>query len=85
MPSRDRRLNPDLERALPADSKGYTDWEHVGRLCEALFGDGEWRPVTVKAQWRDRLGRAVVQLEWSIGGETYVESYLADPEKVREA
>jgi hypothetical protein len=85
MPSRDRRLNPDLERALPADSVGYTDWEHVGRLHEALFGDGAWHPVTVKARWRDRRGTAVVQLAWTIGGESYGESYLADPERIREA
>ena len=85
MPSRDRRLNPALERALPADSVGYTDWEHVGRLCEALFGSGQWHPVTVKARWRDRLGRRVVQVEWSIAGDTWGETYVHDPERVREA
>ena len=85
MPSRDRRLNPALKRALPADSVGYTGWEHVGRLCEMLFGDGAWHPVTVKARWVDRRGRAVVQVEWSIAGDTWLESYRADPERIREA
>jgi hypothetical protein len=54
-------------------------------LHEALFGDGEWHPVTVKARWRDRRGTAVVQVAWTIGGEAYGESYLADPERIREA
>ena len=84
MPSSDSRLRPALKRALPADSKDYTDWRHDGRLHEALFGDGGWHAVTVKARWRDRYGRPVVQLEWNIGAERWGECYLADPEKVRE-
>jgi hypothetical protein len=52
---------------------------------DTLFGDSTWRTVTVKARWLDRHGREVVQVEGSIGGEMYGESYLADPERLREA
>lgn len=85
MPPRDPRLCPALRRALPANSEGYTEWKHDGRLHEALFGDGLWHAVTVKARWLDRHRRAVVQLEWSIGAESWGESYLADSERIREA
>lgn len=86
MQSRDRRLNPDLERALPADSDNDPPGYRRGReLREMLFGDGEWHPVTVRAWWRDKSGRLVVQVAWTIGGEAYGESYLADPERIREA
>jgi hypothetical protein len=84
MPPSDPRLRPALERALPADSVGYTDWRHDGRLHEALFGDELWHWVTVKARWLDRHQRPVIQLEWNIDAERWGECYLADPEKVRE-
>jgi hypothetical protein len=49
-----------------------------------LFGDGYWHPVSVRARWRDRHGREVVQVEWSADGSTWGESYLADLEKMIE-
>jgi hypothetical protein len=81
MPPRDARLCPDLERALPAE--GYTDYRVVRELREAVFGDGRWRPVTLRAVWRDRGGRWVAKLEWSIDGEGWTEAYVADAEKIR--
>jgi hypothetical protein len=86
MPPRDPRLCPALERALPADSPGHDPGYRPDRSPWLfLFGDGEWRPVSVRAWWRDRHGREVVQVEWHADGGTYGESYLADPEKMREA
>jgi hypothetical protein len=85
MPPRDARLCPSLEPALPAGSVGATG-QRIGRQPrEMLFGDGQWHFVTVRSWWKDRHGRTVVKVEWSIGGETYGESYLADPERIREA
>jgi hypothetical protein len=40
--------------------------------------------VTVRAWWRDRLGRQVVDIQWHIDGSTWEETYLASPERMRE-
>jgi hypothetical protein len=85
MPPRDARLCPALERALPGDSIDYTDYRVVRELREVLFGDGDWHPVTLRAVWRDRGGRWVAKLEWSIGGETWTEALLVDEKKDRAA
>jgi hypothetical protein len=85
VPPRDPRLCPALERALPADDAGYSDYHDGPGYREVLFGDGGWRFVTVKAWWRNAAGRVVVQVEWSIEGETWTEDYLADPKRMREA
>lgn len=86
MPSRDRRLNPDLERALPADSdQDPPGYRRVMQVHEIRFGDGGWRPVTVRAAWEDKQNRLVMKVEWSIDGEAYGEAYLYDAAKVREA
>lgn len=85
MPSRDRRLNPDLERALPADSTQTRDYRIVREVWEVLFGSGEWRPVTVRAAWKDRRERLVIMLEWSIAGESWRGAYLWAAGKVRDA
>lgn len=44
-----------------------------------LFGDGGWYPVEVRAWRKDRSRRYVIDVEWHTGGETWGESYLADP------
>ena len=85
MPPRDPRLCPALERALPGDSPG----RDPGRRPDNspwlfLFGDHEWHRVTARAWWTDRHGREVVQVEWHADGSTFEETYLADPEKMRE-
>jgi len=85
MPPRDPRLCPALDRAMPGDSvesSGYREDDNAP--WDFLFGSGEWCRVSVRAWWRDRLGREVVQIEWHISGSTYGETYLADPEKMRE-
>jgi hypothetical protein len=85
MPPRDPRLRPALERALPADSPGHDPGYRSGRSPWLfLFGDGEWHQVTVRAWWRDRLGREVVDIQWHIDGDTWEETYLASPERMRE-
>ena len=86
MPPRDPRLCPALERALPADAVpgSSVTCSPPDRLL-VLFGDGLWHPVSVRARWRDRHGRTVVQLEWHIEGETFGEAYLYDAERAREA
>ena len=87
MPSRDRRLNPDLERALPADSDSDPPGYRRGReLREMLSGAGEWHPVTVRAWWRDRQGAA----RWfrpsgPLAASVWTESYSRDPERDSEA
>lgn len=86
MPPHDHRLCPGLERALPGDAVppgGDDGHRTVHRLCEVMFGDGEWRPVTLLTWSRDRLGRWVAQLEWHAGGGTWTGSYLYAPEKMR--
>jgi hypothetical protein len=81
--SRDARLCPDLERALPADSVEYTDYRVVRELREVMFGDGDWHPVTLRAVWRGRDGRWVAKLEWSIDAEGWTDAYVAEPGKIR--
>ena len=49
-----------------------------------LFGDGEWHPVSVRSWGTDRYGRTTIGVEWHIDGETWGESYLAIPERMRE-
>lgn len=89
MPPRDPKLCPALEVAKPGDDPrpGDPAAEHRSDFSpwEFLFGDGEWHPVTVRAWWLDKLNRQVVQIEWSINGETWGESYRVEPEKVRES
>lgn len=84
MPHWNPRLNPALDRALPADivPGSWRDGEH--EIREALFGDGEWRTVATLAWMRDRRGRDVAQVEWHADGGTYTEMYVADPERMRE-
>lgn len=88
MPPRDPRLCPALERALPADDPDpgnpSAEWRGDFSPWQFLFGDGAWHPVTVRAWWLDKAGREVVQIEWSIAGETFGDSYIADPGKMRE-
>jgi hypothetical protein len=86
VPPRDPRLRPALERALPAGSPGHDPGCRSDRSPWLfLFGDGEWHRVTVRAWWRDCLGRQVVQIEWHINGSTWEETYLFDNEKARPA
>jgi len=49
-----------------------------------LFGDGQWHQVQLRAQWTDRMGRPVIQIEWYVAGEACGGSYRADPEKIRD-
>jgi hypothetical protein len=86
MPPYDPRLCPDLERALPGDAvrSGDDGYRPAGAVCEVMFGDGGWRDVTLVSWRRDRLGRWVAQLEWHAQGGTWTESYLYDPQRVRE-
>jgi hypothetical protein len=58
-------------------------YRHVGEVCEVLFGDGSWHPVTLLSWRRDRLGRWVAQVEWFAAGGTWTESYLYSPGKIR--
>ena len=86
MPPPDRRLCPDLTRALPGDGlppgsdNGY---RAVGEVCEAMFGDGNWDDVRLLSWRRDRLGRWVAQLEYHALGSTWTESYVYDAERLR--
>jgi hypothetical protein len=85
VPPRDPRLRPALEVARPADSPGHDPGYRSDRSPWLfLFGDGEWHQVTVRAWWRDRLGREVVDIQWHIDGDTWEETYLASPERMRE-
>jgi hypothetical protein len=85
MPPSDPRLCPDLERALPADSAVFTGYRKTREPWEAEFGDGGWHPVEARAWWLDRHRRQVVQIEWSIKGESWGGTYLYDPRKMRPA
>lgn len=85
MPPRDPKQCPALERALPADSPGRDPGHRDDNSPWLfLFGSGEWHPVSVRGWWTDRHGRQVVQVEWHADGSTWEESYLAEPEKMRE-
>jgi hypothetical protein len=86
MPPRDPRLCPDLQRAMPADSPGHDPgWRDGLNLpWDVLFGDGYFHRVRARAWWHDRHGREVVEVEWSIGGGTFNETYLVDRERMRE-
>lgn len=70
---------------MPADTIPNGTWERVGIPADALFGDGSWGEVTIVARWADRHGRPVVQLSWYAAGTGWSETYLADPERIREA
>jgi hypothetical protein len=73
---------------MPADSPGRgPDPSYRTGLnlpWDFLFGDGDWRRVRARAWWRDRHGREIVEVEWSIGRETFNETYLVDRERMRE-
>lgn len=85
MPPRDPKLCPALEVALPSDSPGRDPgYRSDSSPWEFLFGDGEWHQVRVVAWWTDRHGRQVVQIEWHAANSTWEESFLADPERMRE-
>ena len=84
MPPRDPKLCPSLERALPGDSGAFLEYRTDDAPWRFMFGDNERHLVSVRAWWTDRYGRSVVQVEWHIDGSTYEESYLAEPEKMRE-
>ena len=85
MPPRDPRLCPALERALPADSPGHDPGYRADcSPWEFLFGDGRWHRVSVRAWWRDRHSRDVVQIEWYADGSTWGESYIVDYSRMRE-
>jgi hypothetical protein len=86
--SRDR---PALEPASPGDTtpgrdRGWRDGNRHRWLF--LFGDGRWHPVTVRAWWRDDLGRLVVQIEWwdpsPVNMGTRSGEFIADRERMRE-
>jgi hypothetical protein len=85
MPPRDPRLCPALDRALPGDSGIFLGYRTDDAPWRFLFGDGEEHPVTVRAWWLDKYGRQVVQIEWSIDGSTWSESYIVDLGRMREA
>lgn len=85
----DRLLDPERDRAEfaePGLSREHAAeaWRADFSPWEFLFGDGDWHPVTVKAWWLDKSGRQVVQIEWSIAGETWGESFRFEREKARE-
>jgi hypothetical protein len=82
---RDPRECPALERALPASIPDGSEYRRSGVIASVLFGDGSWRDILVKAWLRDDRGRWVMQCEWSSGGERWMETYIYDPERVREA
>jgi hypothetical protein len=72
---------------MPGDAlpPGVDDgYRPVGEACMVMFGDGLWHPVTLVAWRRDRLRRWVAQLQWHAEGGTWTESYLHDPERLRE-
>lgn len=73
MPPRDPRECPALERSLPSDAIPDGTYRAEGIPADVLFGDGEWRQVTIVARWDDRHGTG-----WS-------EAYLYDAGKFREA
>lgn len=82
------RNSPALEAAKPGDTtRRDTGWhrDESETGWEMLFGDGEWHPVDVRAWWTDDRGRDVVQIEWRAELSTFGGSFLADPEKMREA
>lgn len=88
VPPRDPRLRPALEVARPA---AVTDLEVLASPEPWSFrfgGEGEnWHPVRVRARGTSPDRRPVVQVEWSIGGSTFEETYYADggaPGKMRE-
>jgi hypothetical protein len=92
MPPSDPRERPALEEALPSAGIRDGTWRAVGEPAEVLFGDPhhpggphDWRLVTVVARWQDRRGRPVVQLEWSAALTMWGGTYVASPERIREA
>ena len=81
------RNSPALEVASPRDTSAGRDhrWRPGNRdRWEFKFGDGEWRPARVLAWWVDDHGRQVVQVEWFAELSTWQETYVADPERMRE-
>lgn len=79
-----RRNRPALERALPRDHKpGSNRYPVRPELWHALFGDGGWRPVHVRAWSEDLCGRCVVRIEYRADGGTWGDAYVVAPEKMR--
>lgn len=82
------RNRPALKIAKPGDTtRRETGWhrDESDSGWEMLFGDGRWRLVDVRAWWEDDRGRLVVQVEFFAELSTWGETYLANPERMREA
>jgi hypothetical protein len=71
---------PALEPASPSEPAEAVT---VRELAEVLFTDGEWRPVRIRARWRDPSGREVVQVEYHAGGDTRSGAFVMDEAKMR--
>ena len=84
VPSRNPRLRPALERAMPADAASSTGVELACEPLLVLFGDGKWHLAAVRARRKDRIDRDVIDVEWHAAGDTWGESYVCDPERMRE-
>jgi hypothetical protein len=84
VPPRDPRLCPALEVARPGDSGIFDEYRSDGSPWLVLFGDHAWHHVSVRAWWRDRYGRDVVQVEWYAVGSTWEDGYLVNPDRMRE-
>src|ERR1700733_1071044 len=81
------RNSPALEVALSRDTtRRDTGWHRDESKTgwEFLFGDGQWRPVDVRAWWTEDGWRDVVQIYWTAEHSTWSGSFLFDPEKMRE-
>jgi hypothetical protein len=70
---------PALEPASPSEP---ADARTTRELAEALFTDGEWRLVRIRARWRDG-DREVVQAEYHAGGDTRSGAFVVDEAKMR--
>jgi len=79
-----RASAPAAARPPPPTTPAPPDWQRVRGPRMILFGDGQWHQVQLRAQWTDRMGRPVIQIEWYVAGEAWGGSYRADPEKIRD-
>lgn len=70
---------------MPGDDIPGGPYRSDGRTWLVLFGDQAWHPVTVRAWREDHYGREVIDVEWHAAFSTWGESYIADPERMREA
>jgi hypothetical protein len=91
MPLHDPGLRPALEVARPDDFAGARrDPVPFPEPWRILFGgesdssqEDRWHNASVTGRWHTPDGREIIDVEWSVRGELWSETYFAQPKRMR--